>query len=81
MTATQRYAAAAAAAVTIQVIAGLLWAGAAAQRLQTLEARLDRLSALEVQAARLEEQSTSLRTALARIEGKLDRVLTEEAQQ
>jgi hypothetical protein len=74
----QRYAAAAGAALTIQIVAGLLWAGAAAQRLQNLEAQAARMTTLEVRAARLEEQTLHLRSALERIEGKLDRALTEE---
>jgi hypothetical protein len=78
VTSAQRYAAAAGAALTIQVVAGLLWAGAAAQRLQTLEAQLSRMATLEVRAARLEEQTVHLRSALQRIELKLDRALTEE---
>ncbi|MEO1658905.1 MAG: hypothetical protein AAFR65_14420 [Pseudomonadota bacterium] len=65
-------------ALTMQTIAALLWAGAAAERLSQLELERGRLTALEVRAARLEEQTDHLRTTLARIEQKLDRALLME---
>jgi hypothetical protein len=67
------------AVLLVQTITGLLWAGAAAARLNHLEAQLGGVSALEVRAARLEEQTLHLRAALGRIEAKLDRALTDEA--
>ncbi|MEM6914573.1 MAG: hypothetical protein AAF511_11415 [Pseudomonadota bacterium] len=62
-------------ALTMQTIAALLWAGAAAERLSQLEHERGRLTALEVRTARLEEQTDHLRATLARIEQKLDRAL------
>lgn len=79
MSLTERIGTAFVAAVLIQIIAGLIWAGAAAQRLDYLESQLARSAALEVRAARLEEQNTHLRSALERIERKLDRALVEES--
>lgn len=81
MNLSQRVAAGLIVAVVIQMVTALLWAGAAAQRLDQLESRLERLAYLEVSAARLEEQSAHLRAALARIEDKLDSALCEEKTQ
>ena len=64
--------------LAVQTMAALLWAGAAAERLSQLEHERGRLAALEVRAARLEEQTGHLRTALIRIEDKLDRALVGE---
>lgn len=57
-----------------QTAAALLWAGAAAERLEQLEARVDATSELTVRTARLEEQAEHIRDTLVRIEGKLDDV-------
>lgn len=78
MTDSRRILTAVAVALTLELVAGLLWVGAAAQRIALLEARLSTLSALEVRAARLEEQTAHLRTAVARMETKLDQALREE---
>ncbi|MEE4212603.1 MAG: hypothetical protein V2I43_25435 [Parvularcula sp.] len=65
------------AAVAVQSIAALLWAGAAANRLAQIEEELGERPALEVRTARLEEQTSHLNAALVRIETKLDRALEE----
>ncbi|NNU16989.1 hypothetical protein HK107_11725 [Parvularcula sp. ZS-1/3] len=67
-------------ALCVQLIAALLWAGAAAHRLTALEAKLTALPALDVRAARLEEQTVHLSAQMTRIEMKLDRALHEESQ-
>jgi hypothetical protein len=66
------------AALLVQTALGLLWAGAAAERLSQLERRADASSAILERTARLEEQMTAVRAALARIEDKLDRRQAEE---
>ncbi|GGY53169.1 hypothetical protein [Parvularcula lutaonensis] len=81
MTMPQRIVVALSTALCVQMIAALLWAGAAAQRLDTLEEQLRRMAVLEVRAARLEEQTLHLRSALDRIENKLDRALHDEVGQ
>ena len=75
-----RLAIAIASALMVQTMAGLLWAGAAAERLAQLENERGRMADLEVRAARLEEQSDHLRTTLLRIKNKLDRALISEGQ-
>ena len=67
--------------LTMQTMAALLWAGAAAERLSQLENERGRLTSLEIRAARLEEQTDHLRAALIRIEEKLDRALLLETSQ
>lgn len=55
-----------------QTIAGLLWAGAAAERLSQLEYKVDQTQHLIERTARLEEQTTHIRQTLSRIERKID---------
>ena len=62
----------------VQTVTAVLWVGAASNRLAQLEAHQARMSALEVRAARLEEQTLHLRDTMLRIEAKLDRALTED---
>ncbi|MGB5092678.1 MAG: hypothetical protein WBN97_05145 [Parvibaculum sp.] len=62
-------------AIVIQSGAGLVWAGAASERLGTLESRSIRTDEVVERTARLEEQSTAMRASLDRIEGKLDRAV------
>lgn len=78
MTVPERVGVAFLATVLMQIVVGLVWAGSAAQRLDYLEQQMGRSAALEVRAARLEEQNIHLRQALERIEEKLDRALTAE---
>ena len=59
-------------AFVVQTSAALLWAGGAAERITTLEGRLDKQSGVAERLARLEAQSDATRMALARIEAKLD---------
>ncbi len=66
------------AAFAVQSAAALLWAGAAANRLEQLEQAQGLRPALEVRIARLEEQTAHLNAALGRIENKLDRALAED---
>ena len=68
-------------AIGLQTVMAVLWVGAASARLNHLEASLSRMSALEVRAARLEEQSLHLRDALHRIEAKLDYALHSEGEE
>ena len=55
-----------------QMIACLLWAGSAAERLSQLEAKLDDSAELRVRVARLEENTEHIQDTLVRIEAKLD---------
>ncbi len=61
------------AALAVQTALGLLWAGAAAERLAQLEDRAGGSAEIIERTVRLEEQMTAMRASLARIEGKLDR--------
>ncbi|NRA31246.1 MAG: hypothetical protein HRU11_13405 [Parvularculaceae bacterium] len=76
-----RFPIAMAATIGVQSVMALLWVGAASNRLNQLEASMDQMAALEIRAARLEEQSLHLRDALGRIEAKLDYALLAEDQQ
>jgi len=59
-------------AFVIQSAFALIWAGAAAERIDQLESRVDASQELIVRTARLEEQVQMVRTTLTRIESKLD---------
>ena len=59
-------------ALMMQAVAGLVWAGAAAERLEQLEHRVDASEELRVRTARLEEQSAHIRATVVRIEDKID---------
>lgn len=60
-------------ALAIQSGGALAWAGAAAERISTLERRLDHESGVDERLARLEAETEASRAALLRIEAKLDR--------
>lgn len=66
------------AALVVQTALGLIWAGAAAERLSQLERRADASTEIIERTARLEEQAAAMRASLARIEAKLDRQDKEE---
>jgi len=59
-------------AVAVQTALGLLWSGAAAERLAQVEARTSASAELVVRVARLEEQIIAMRAQLVRIETKLE---------
>lgn len=66
------------AALLVQTALGLVWAGAAGERLSQLERRADGSGEIIERTARLEEQMAGVRASLARIEAKRDRRGTEE---
>ena len=68
-----RLAVALGAALLAQSCLGLIWAGGAAERIGQLERRAVNIAVVVERTARLEEQMTAARDALARIEAKLDR--------
>jgi hypothetical protein len=59
--------------LTLEAVAGLIWIGAAAQRLDALEQQIVRTSPISERMARLETEMVAVRTALLRIETRLDR--------
>ena len=61
------------AAVIVQTGLGLIWAGAASERLAQLERRADDNTQIIERTARLEEQVRFVSATLVRIEDKLDR--------
>lgn len=62
------------AAVIAQTGLGLVWAGAATERLAQLERRAGDNAQIIERTARLEEQARFMTASLERIEGKLDRL-------
>jgi hypothetical protein len=60
------------AALMVQTIGGLVWAGGAAARIATLEERVDEQRLVAERLARLEEQSVATRAAVERIEMRLE---------
>ena len=60
------------AALIVQTVAGLVWAGGAAARIQSLEERLGEQRLVAERLARLEEQGTATRRAVERIEHRLE---------
>ena len=60
------------AALAVQTIAGLLWAGGAAARIATLEQRVGEQRLVAERLARLEAQGEATRTTLDRIETRLE---------
>ena len=60
------------AAVLIQSALALIWAGSAAERLNSLERRASLNEEIILRTVRLEEQLDGVRVSLARIEKKLD---------
>ncbi|QQQ19552.1 hypothetical protein JIP62_05520 [Brevundimonas vitis] len=59
-------------ALTVQTIGGLVWAGGAAARIATPEDRVTEQRLVAERLARLEEQSLATRSALDRIERRLE---------
>ncbi len=59
-------------ALVVQTIAGLVWAGGAAARIGTLEARVGEQRLVAERLARLEEQGLATLAALVRIETRLE---------
>ncbi len=59
------------AALVVQTIAGLVWAGGAAARIGALEAAVVEQRSVAERLARLEAQGEGLQAALARIEARL----------
>ena len=61
------------AALVVQTIGGLVWAGGAAARIATLEERVGEQRLVAERLARLEEQSLATRAAVERVEMRLER--------
>jgi hypothetical protein len=59
-------------ALVVQTIGGLVWAGGAAARIATLEDRVGEQRLVAERLARLEEQGLATRTAVDRIERRLE---------
>jgi len=59
-------------ALVVQTVGGLVWAGGAAARIGTLEARVAEQALVAERLARLEEQSLATRAAVERIEVRLE---------
>ena len=60
------------AALVVQTIGGLVWAGGAAARIATLEERVGEQRLGAERRARLEEQSAATRAAVERMERRLE---------
>ena len=61
-------------AVALQAVAGLLWAGRAAARIDEIERRVSAQAPVAERLARLEAHAEAQGRQLGRIEGKLDGV-------
>ena len=72
MEALRKIPAAVIAALAVQAIAGLMWAGAAAARISALESKVGEQRQVTERLARLEEQSLALRATMDRIEWQLE---------
>jgi len=59
-------------ALVVQTIGGFVWAGGAAARIATLEDRVGEQRLVAERLARLEEQGLATRTAVDRIERRLE---------
>ena len=59
--------------VSLEAIAGLVWIGAAMQRLDSMERRVEEAAPVAERLARLEVEIVSLRTLVDRIDARLDR--------
>ena len=59
------------AALVVQTIGGLVWAGGAAARIATLEERVGEQRLVAERLARLEEQSLATRAAVERVERQM----------
>ena len=60
------------AALLVQTIGGLVWAGGAAARISTLEQRVGEQRLVAERLARVEAQGEAVRAAVARIERRLE---------
>ena len=60
------------AALAVQTVGGLVWAGGAAARIGTLEARVAEQALVAERLARLEEQGLATRATVERIERRLE---------
>jgi hypothetical protein len=60
------------AALAVQTVGGLVWAGGAAARIATLEDRVGEQRLVAERLARLEEQSLATRAAVERVERRLE---------
>lgn len=60
------------AALAVQTVGGLIWAGGAAARIETLEERVGEQRQVAERLARLEEQSLATRAAVERVEARLE---------
>lgn len=60
------------AALAVQTIGGLVWAGGAAARIATLEERVGEQRLVAERLARLEAQGEATRAAVARIERRME---------
>lgn len=60
------------AALLVQTVGGLVWAGGAAARIATLEQRVDEQRLVAERLARLEAQGEAVRAAVERIERQLE---------
>lgn len=58
-------------ALAVQTAGALVWAGGAAARIATLEARVEQQASVNERLARLEEQAAATRAAIERIEARL----------
>ena len=58
--------------LVVQTGAGLLWAGAAAERISAMEQRLDKAASISERLARLEAEVEAARASLTRLEALLD---------
>jgi hypothetical protein len=58
--------------ICLEAVAGLLWVGAAAQRLTVLEASMTAQQPITERMARIEAQMTGVRATLDRIENRMD---------
>jgi hypothetical protein len=59
-------------ALAVQTVGGLVWAGGAASRIETLEERVGEQRLVAERLARLEEQSVATRAAVERVERRLE---------
>ena len=59
-------------ALIVQTAGALVWAGGAAARIASLEARVEQQSSVTERLARLEEQAAATRAVIERIEAKLE---------
>lgn len=69
---TRRIPVALIAALAVQTVGGLVWAGGAAARIATLEQRVGEQRLVAERLARLEEQGVATRQAVERIERRLE---------